>query len=374
MQRRTFLKSAAMLPVLAYFPRSLSAQTNNQKVLILVQFGGGNDSLNTFVPFTDSAYYAARGNLAIASEEVIPLSDSLGLNPVMSSLQDAWEHSDLAVVQGLGYPNPNRSHFRGIDIWHTASSAEEVLQSGWLTKVLPEHNSPLQGVVVSGSPGALRGEENQFSTGSDPTSLTQVYSPTGTPVNSTAEFIQSQRNTYNTAVAELNQAFATPINLATEFASDSFSAQCEIVAHMLAAGVRPHVLHVSLGSFDTHSNQRAQHDTLLNQLADGLASLRAELIHQGLWPEVTIASYSEFGRRVAVNGSGGTDHGTAASHLVMGGSVKGGVYGQMPSLTDLDNGDLKFTADFRAYYRTLNDWMNWQGSEQLSEHSNMGFI
>lgn len=373
MKRRTFLKSASLLPMLAYFPTFATTNKDEQSVLILIQLGGGNDSLNTFVPYSDDAYYDARGSLAIDRNEVLPLTSHLGLNPVMSSLTDAWQSADLAVVQGLGYANPNRSHFRGIDIWQTASDAETVLQSGWLTGVMPEHNSTLQGVVLGGSQGALKGEPNQFSI-KKLDRLKSVYLPSGVAATGAISHIMSQRVAYNSAVDEISQADISDVELSTEFQSDEFSSQCERVAQLLAAGIRPHVLHLSLGSFDTHSNQRNAHDLLLSQLSNGLASLRTELINQGIWSNVTVATYAEFGRRVAINGSNGTDHGTAASHLVMGGSVNGGVYGTMPSLTDLDAGDLKYTEDFRAYYRTLNDWMQWTPSEELTPFNNMGFV
>lgn len=374
MKRRTFLKSAALLPMVAYFPHFAMAQSDEQRVLVLVQFGGGNDSLNTFVPFTDEAYYSARGSLAVASSDVLPLSCELGLNPVMSALIDAWQNTDMAVVQGLGYPNPNRSHFRGIDIWHTASDANTVLTNGWLTSVMPDSDSPLQGVIIDGSPGALRGEPNQFGLGGPIDGMSEVYAPDGHAPNSTVEYVMNQRSAYNAAVKELTVAFEQPIETSVEFANDAFSVQCETLAKMLTAGVRPHVVHLSLGSFDTHSNQRIAHDTLLNQLANGLAALRQELLNQGLWQQVTVATYSEFGRRVQVNGSNGTDHGTAASHLVLGGSVNGGLYSQMPSLTDLQDGDLKHTEDFRAYYKTLSDWMSWPASDELNNFDNLGFV
>lgn len=373
MKRRTFLKSASLLPMMAYFPTFAQANQDDQPVLILIQLGGGNDSLNTFVPYSDDAYYDARGSLAIDRDKVLPLTSQLGLNPAMSALMESWQSADLAIVQGLGYANPNRSHFRGIDIWQTASDAETILQTGWLTGVMPEHNSTLQGVVLGGSPGALSGEPNQLSIKSL-SSLEAVYLPSGSAATESISYIMSQRAAYNSAVDEINQADVYSLELSTEFQSDQFSSQCKLVAQLLAAGIRPHVIHLSLGSFDTHSNQRNAQDLLLSQLANGLASLRTELISQGVWSKVTVATYAEFGRRVAVNGSKGTDHGTAASHLVMGGSVNGGIYGTMPSLTDLDAGDLKYTEDFRAYYRTLNDWMLWTPSEELMPFSNMGFV
>jgi uncharacterized protein (DUF1501 family) len=374
MQRRTFLKSLGALPVVAYLPTLASAQqSEDQALLILIQFGGGNDSLNMFVPYTNDAYYEARGNLAISAQEAIPLTSDIGLNPVMSTLLDAWDSADLGVIQGLGYPEPNRSHFRSIEIWQTASDADEFAYLGWLNQLLPESDFPLQGVMISGSPAILTGEPNQFSLNSDDTQ-TLVPIPNGTAATSAVQHILNQRHTYNNAVGLLNDAFQQDVALSTEFAGDGFSQDCKLVAEVLAAGVRPHVMHLSLGSFDTHSNQRTPHDNLLEQLASGLSALRTELQVLGLWQQVTIATYSEFGRRVAANASNGTDHGTAASHLVMGGSVKGGVYGQSPSLTNLDNGDQIFTQDFRDYYRTLADWMQWSPSDEIKEFANLGFL
>ncbi|MGS2721098.1 DUF1501 domain-containing protein [Paraglaciecola aestuariivivens] len=374
MQRRTFLKSLGALPVMAYFSHSSLAQQNQQKVLILVQFGGGNDSLNMFVPYSDPAYYAARTSLAIDAQDVLPMNANLGMNPVMGNLSEAWQTGDMAVVQGLGYPEPNRSHFRSIEIWQTASDAHEVLTQGWLNSLLPESDFPLQGVMISGSPVALKGEANQFSLNSNSGDLTPVFVPAGVSSTAAVAHIVQQRQSYNQALDIVNSAFEQEIELTTDFANDEFSQDCKLVAETLAAGIRPSVMHLSLGSFDTHSNQRASHDALLSQLANGLAALRTELIAQGLWQHVCIASYSEFGRRLTANASLGTDHGTAASHFVLGGEVNGGIFGQAPSLTNLDNGDLIFTQDFRQYYRTLADWMQWQPSSVVEEFANLGFI
>jgi uncharacterized protein (DUF1501 family) len=375
MQRRTFLKTLGTLPVVAYFPTVAAAQqAEDQKLLILVQFGGGNDSLNMFVPYADQAYFEARGELAIPAQEVMPLSANMGMNPVMSDLLNAWEEGDMAVVQGLGYPEPNRSHFRSIEIWQTASDADEFSEQGWLNQLLPESDFSLQGVMISGSPAALSGETNQFSLTSSDDDHSQVYIPQGHATSTAVQHVLDQRHSYNNAVSLLNGAFEQDISLSNEFADDDFSQDCKLVAELMAAGIRPHVIHLSLGSFDTHSNQRTPHDNLLSHLGKGLSALRAELQALGLWQQVSIASYSEFGRRVAVNASKGTDHGTAASHFVLGGDVNGGLYGLAPSLTELDNGDLIFTEDFRDYYRTLADWMQWQPSQEIQSFTNMGFL
>jgi uncharacterized protein (DUF1501 family) len=178
--------------------------------------------------------------------------------------------------------------------------------------------------MISGSPAALSGETNQFSLTSCDDDQSQVYIPQGQATSKAVQHILDQRHSYNNAVSLLNGAFEQDISLSNEFADDDFSQDCKLVAELMAAGIRPHVIHLSLGSFDTHSNQRTPHDNLLGQLGKGLSALRAELQALGLWQQVSIASYSEFGRRVAVNASKGTDHGTAASHFVLGGDVKGG--------------------------------------------------
>lgn len=377
MKRRNFLKAAGALPLLAYFPfGSAMAASENGNILILVQLGGGNDSLNTFVPYADANYYAQRDSLAIGQDEVLPLTNQLGLNPVMSALQDSWDAGEMAIVQGLGYPEPNRSHFRSIEIWQTASDHDEFLNAGWISQLLPDNDFPLQALVLGGSPGAFAGEPSQLS--ASPASLSTLesaYIPDGVATTQALNFVMQQRQQYNDAIALLSDVDASSNSLSTEFANDSFSQQCEAAAKLLAADVKPCVIHLSLGSFDTHSNQRNAHDNLLEQMSVGLATLREELTAQGLWQQVTVASYAEFGRRLSMNASNGTDHGTAASHFVLGGSVQGGVYGTIPSLSDLDdNNDLIHTTDFRRYYRTLSDWMEWQASEELSHYDSLTFV
>lgn len=377
MHRRNFLKAAGALPLLAYFPYgSAFAATNSGKVLILVQLGGGNDSLNTFVPYTDPVYYQQRDSLAVTQDEVIPLSAQVGLNPAMADLMTGWEAGDMAIIDGLGYPQPNRSHFRSIEIWQTASDYDEFLQTGWISQLLPDNDFPLQALILGGSPGAFSGESAQLTANPGTLgSLEAAYIPAGTAPTQATSFVMQQRQQYNDAIALLSDVDASSNNLTTEFANDSFSQQCEAAAKLLTADIKPCVIHLSLGSFDTHSNQRNAHDNLLGQMAAGLSALRSELIAQGLWQQVTVASYAEFGRRLAANASNGTDHGTAASHFVMGGSVQGGIYGQMPSLSALDsNGDLIYTTDFRSYYRSLSDWMEWGTSEQLNGFESLEFV
>lgn len=376
MHRRQFLKATGALPFLAYFPVGSSlASTSAGKVLILVQLGGGNDSLNTFIPYADPLYYQQRQSLAIEAEDILQLSTGLGLNPAMADLLPGWEAGEMAVVEGLGYPQPNRSHFRSIDIWQTASDHDEFLQNGWVSQVLPDNDFPLNALVLGGSPGAFKGEQGQLSaTPGSLSDLQEAYLPTGTTSTSTVEFVMQQRQKYNQAIALLGDVDFSSVQLTTEFANDSFSQQCEAVARLLSADVKPCVIHLSLGSFDTHSNQRNAQDNLLSQLAAGLSALRTELIAQGLWSQVTVGTYAEFGRRLAVNASDGTDHGTAASHFVLGGSVLGGLYGQPPSLSELEDGDLIYTVDFRRYYRTLSDWMEWGTSEQLNDFEPLSFL
>lgn len=376
MQRRSFLKGVGALPLIAYMPKWANARSMSGKTLILVELGGGNDSLNSFVPYANSAYYSAREDLAVDAESILPLTSDLGLNPVMSALLPIWEQGEMALVQGLGYPVPNRSHFRSIEIWQTASDSDEFLYNGWLTELLGQEQEELEAIILGGANGPVRGEDDQFLLGSSRiiNRQSEVLVPVGSSDNPAVNFIVEQRQQYNGALASIQAALNEAPNFTTTFPGSSFGQQCQQTAQLLAGGLEPCILHLGLGSFDTHSNQRNNHDTLLQDLADGLAALRTELTAQGLWSDMVIATYSEFGRRVAENASSGTDHGTAATHLVMGGNVSGGLYGTMPSLTDLDEEDLIYTTDFRSYYRTLSDWMEWQPSQQIQDYENLTFV
>lgn len=377
MDRRSFIKATAALPLVAYIPTNWASNNEAQSsnTLIMVQLGGANDSLNTFIPMTDQAYFNVRPNIAISPNDMITLSDTLAMHPALSELLPAWQQGEMAINHGLGYPTPNRSHFRSIEIWQTASSSQEYLPTGWLSELVSESADNLAAITVSGSPISTLGATNQFNLAGQTNldKFSPVYIPEGDSDNELVNFVMASRQQFNGSVDELTTLLAQDVEFTTVFPSSELGQQCFTLAKLMALGFVPKFWHLGLGSFDTHSNQLPAHQNLLADLGASLAALRSALIEVDLWKNTSIASYCEFGRRVAENGSLGTDHGTAASHFVMGGSVKGGEYGDFPSLTDLDNGDLKFTTDFRRYYSSLLRLNNFNAPSVLDGFEPLGF-
>lgn len=366
MNRRQFIALGLMAtleatPVLArgnranVFPRTL----------ILVELKGGNDGLNTVIPYSDNQYYRLRPDMAVPRDQVLVLDDVTGLHPALEPLMRAWRAGDMAIVQGVGYPRPNRSHFSSIEIWDSGTGRTGQADKGWLSWLLPhlpgadafvadgitfdQRSGPLAGARVLDlrdprrfleEAGGLRAERGRA---------------TGNPA--LRHLFEVEQRIESSARALKERVLRIDLPQQARFPRNSFGRELEIAARVVAASVPVPVIKVSLGSFDTHARQSGRHRQLLGQLADGLEALRATLMVTGQWQDVLVMTYSEFGRRVASNASHGTDHGTAAPHFLLGGRVRGGQFSQMPSLNDLDNGDLKFTTDYRSIYATIaRDW------------------
>jgi uncharacterized protein (DUF1501 family) len=365
MRRRDFLRAGASLPLwgtvggVAYAAPLVIAR----KLLILVELKGGNDGLNTVVPYADPEYRRRRARLAIDRDAVLKITDGVGLHPSLEKLLPVWADKRLAIVQGLGYPDPNLSHFRSIEIWDTASRSEEYLEEGWLARALARSPSPssfaAEGVVVGTTGmGPLAGGARSIAL-TDPEQFLRnarlARDAGGTRNPSLAHILRVEREIVQSA-EKLNagHAFTTP------FPAGAFGSAIRTAAQLAVNPAGVAVIRVTLGGFDTHSNQLGTHANLLRQLGEGLAALREALVEAGRWDTTLVATYSEFGRRPYENQSGGTDHGTAAPHFVMGGRVKGGLYGEGPQLQRLDgNGNLAHALDFRAYYATFLD--GWWG-------------
>ncbi len=380
-ERRRFLQLMASAPLLTLAPSVLAQQKKNNKILLLVELKGGNDALNTLVPYEDPNYYRLRPKLGIKPDRVLKLGNGLGMNPAMKALQPEWHSGDMAWVQGIGYPQPNRSHFRSIEIWETASQSNQYLDDGWVAQLYasdPLSNRPnngklknLQGVTVGSDAGPLDGNAFNGLLMQDKASflsLTKQFKAVqgSTANNALSHVLGVQNNVHSNAqivTDKLQKARATGVT----FPKSKFGKQLETTAQIILSGMNVPVYKVELGSFDTHNNQLKRHTTLLTQLSEGLASFSTAMKKAGLWDDVLIVTYSEFGRRVIENKSGGTDHGTAAAHFALGGRVNGGVHkgliGKTPSLTDLDKNDLKFTTDFRSYYHTIAS--QWMGMDSL---------
>lgn len=343
--------------------------------LVLVTLYGGNDGLNTVIPYTDPAYASARPALGYKSSEPLPLADGLGLNPKLPGFQSLWKSGNLAIVRGVGYPNPNLSHFASMATWQTANVTDGV-GSGWLGRWLDSAgDGPERAMSVGATlPPVLRGEKeaaaaitgpsislpgdssfqqayaSMQSAGEDRSGMAAAVATSGRDLLA----VQQRLATLAASRGASGAAGASGATAATTSPSDLAGA-LGVVSRLIAAGSPAQVYQVSLESFDTHAAEKANHERLLSDLDAAVTSFFKTLRGNPHASDVVVMTYSEFGRRPAENASGGTDHGTAAPLFVAGPKVKGGrFYGDEPSLTDLDaNGNLKFNVDFRQVYATV---------------------
>ncbi|WP_405164693.1 DUF1501 domain-containing protein [Nocardia sp. NBC_01499] len=327
-------------------------------VLVLVTMYGGNDGVNTVIPYADNAYHDARPELAYRPEDVLHLDGQLGLNPAMKGFAQLWNTRNLAIVRGVGYQHPDHSHFRSMDIWQTASPDSPV-QTGWIGRWLDATgDDPVRAVNVGPVLPQLALGEKYTAAALDPTTTplprelsTALAGLAATdPHDSPAQGFVCAGYRAEQAVTRTFSSIA-PKSPAPE--ANPLAAQLALVGQCVKAGVPTRVYSVSLGGFDTHADERRTQQQLLGRLDEAVSAFLSDLHGHPRGRDVVVLAYSEFGRRVAANASQGTDHGTAGPVFVAGAPVKGGFYGDEPSLTDLDNGDLKTTVDFRDVYSEL---------------------
>jgi uncharacterized protein (DUF1501 family) len=341
------------------------AQGAADRVLILIELKGGNDGLNTVVPYADPVYAQLRPTIGLKADEVLRLDAATGLHPQLQPMLPLWESNELAIVQGVGYPQPNLSHFRSIEIWDTASRPAEYLTDGWITRAMNAGYSArgrftAEGVLVGVNDfGPLAGA--RAVTLSNPVAFVnqaRLAVPSQAGGNAALQHLLRVENDVSEAADGLR---GEPFNFATPFPQGAFGnsvrAAAQVVASQRGRGGVP-VITLTLGSFDTHQNQPGAHANLLRQLAEGMAALKGSLSELGAWDRTLVMTFSEFGRRARQNNSNGTDHGTAAPHFLTGGAVRGGIYGPAPDLARLDAAqNLVHTADFRQLYATVcRDW------------------
>jgi len=339
--------------------------TPYRNLLVLVELKGGNDGLNTLVPIDDPAYARLRPRLAIARDAAVRLTDRAALHPSLAPLLPLWERRQLAILQGVGYPDPNLSHFRSIEIWETASRSDQVLADGWLARAFAKRPVPssfaADGVVVGGTElGPLAGGGTRAIALANPEQFlrrAKLAAPAGERRNAALAHILKTEGDIVQAAAHLdgNHAFATA------FPTSPFGNAVKTAARVIANEAGVAVVHLSLGSFDTHANQAPTQARLLGDLAQGLVALEAALREIGRWDRTLVVTYAEFGRRPKENQSGGTDHGTASVHFALGGRVAGGLYGATPSLDRVGDGNLAHAIDFRQVYATVLD--GWWGAD-----------
>jgi uncharacterized protein (DUF1501 family) len=364
------------------------------KILVIVQLSGGNDGLNTVVPYADDAYHRARPTLAKPADSVLKINDYVGLHPNLAPLKSLYDNGMMSVIQGVGYPNPNRSHFRSMDIWHTAEPDNERTTSGWLGRFFdsscagidPKNTDASLGVAIGETqPLAMRGEKylplsfekpGEFrykGSGKDGyLELNQPVDGPAAPVKPAGRkpaiqvATQDEQLDFLSRTALDAQASSDRIIKAAaahkpsvEYPRGEFGESLRTVAAMIASALPTRVYYVTLGGFDTHANQQGRHDGLMQTFAQGIDAFMKDLKHTENDERVMVMTFSEFGRRVSQNASQGTDHGAAAPAFLFGKRLRHGMIGKHPSLTDLDSGDLKFAVDFRNIYASiLQDWLD----------------
>jgi uncharacterized protein (DUF1501 family) len=381
--RRTFMKSAAVFSAMGLAPQFLTrtaeaAQQSilgfkDDRVLVVLQLGGGNDGLNTLVPFADDAYYRARPRLGLKTDRLIKVNDYVAFNSRLEGLMRLYDNGQLGIIQGVGYPNPDRSHFRSMEIWHTASDSDQFLGDGWIGRYFDHACSgsarPQAGVALGKErPQAFEGARG-FGVAFE-TPETFGWQP-GDGADNVANFAKSNspdlpsergsnldflRHVTSDAIMSSKEVHEAAMHAGTEAPKGrALAPQLDIVAKLIRGDLQTRIYYVSGGGFDTHANQLGQHDNLLKNVGDALLAFQQRLEQDGTADRVTTMVFSEFGRRVQENRSGGTDHGTAAPMFVVGNRIKPGVHGTYPSLTQLDQGDLVHTVDFRQVYAAMLD-------------------
>ncbi len=349
----------------------------DDRVLVVVQLSGGNDGLNTIIPHADDDYHRVRPQLAIKADQRLRLDDEVSLHAALKPLKSLYDDGRVALIQGVGYPNPNRSHFRSMEIWHTASDADQYLNAGWIGRYFDNNCAgepqATAGVAIGDEfPQAFGGERGMgvaFQTperfgyvpgrkGDDLASFRAINRADAPAPNDQVDFLRHVTRNADLTSERLRQTNQRTRN-AVRYPFDPFGQGLATVARMIAGGLGARIYYVSLGGFDTHSNQAGQHERLLGVYASGLEAFHRDLTALGQSRRVLVMTFSEFGRRVRQNASGGTDHGTAAPMILTGHAVAGGLKGRRPSLADLDQGDLKHTVDFRSVYASvLRQWFD----------------
>ncbi len=360
--RRRLLQSLAALSTLSSGLAFATPSTSARR-LILVELAGGNDGLNSVIPYTQKRYYEARPVLAIKRDELVTLSDHIGLHPKLAPLLPAWKNDDMHIALGVGYPNPNRSHFRSSDIWHTASGSDRILKRGWLADAFEAQESAdfsAEGVAFGSGYGPFLGSSQSLVL-DDPVTFAKqarmMRPAPPQPGNTALNHVVSVRRQIARALDDLSVVIDA--RKKRKIKGSDLHKQLTIVSELIAAKAKVPMYKVTLKGFDTHFHQPNRHKGLMDDLGTELGALRERLIESGHWDSTLVMTYSEFGRRAAENGSRGTDHGTAAPVILMGGGVRGGFSGKQPDFPDNDDDDLAFHLDYRQIYRTVaKQWLN----------------
>ncbi len=381
LSRRNFLRYSALASTSLLLPNFLKNLQGAElrkiprgaKKLIVIQLSGGNDGLNTVIPYRNDIYFKSRPQIAVDENTILKLNDELAFNPVMSGMKEIFDKGNLCVINSVGYPNPDRSHFRSMDIWQTGSGSDQYLNTGWIGRYLDSECESCKKTysaieVDSTLTLAMKGNHRSGIAVEDPQ---KFY------MNSSENYLRdiSGRKTedddsnvsylYKTLVETTSSADYVYENSKIykskqDYPDTGFGKNLKTVAEMIISDIGTSVYYVSMSGFDTHVNQTSRQERLLKELSDGLRAITDDLKINDRLNETLVMTFSEFGRRVSQNASGGTDHGTANNIFLIGGNlVTPGFYNSAPDLANLDNGDLKYEIDFRRIYATiLNKWLD----------------
>jgi len=396
-KRKEFIQIGSLATASLLVPKFLKAFESKSmvlpgnKVVVILQLSGGNDGLNTVIPYRNDLYYKARPKLGIAKDKVLTLTDEVGLNPALKGLKELYDDGSLSVLNNVGYPNPDRSHFRSMDIWHTASNSNEYWTSGWMGRYLDSQckgcDKPTQAIEIDDILSlALKGEEIKGIAVKDPRRLYGTANEkffrdimknhTDEAGDQPADYLyKTMAETLSSADYIFKQSRMHPTNAV--YPTTNLGNSLKTIASLIYSEINTKVYYVSLGSFDTHINQEGQQNRLFTEMNDAIKAFVKDLKEQHRFDDVLLFSFSEFGRRVEQNASNGTDHGTANNMFMISGGLKQkGILNPMPDLSDLNEGDLKYNVDFKNVYATiLNKWLKADDKSILmKQYEHLNFI
>ena len=414
--RREFLRSTVLTGALSWTVPAFLANTfavlqaeaadkgaqaitgKDGNILVILQMAGGNDGLNTVAPYANDHYHRARPRIGVAAKDVLKINDELGFHPNLAGFKDLYDAGQLSIIQGVGYPNPNRSHFRSTEIWQTASDAEKIEKYGWLGRYFDQACKGCDPTVAvnvgrqmpqafaaknpkgisldnpqnyrfmsseKGKAGEMSEESyrklNEPEMGMSENSGDTIGTLHGPVTHSGSALDFLERTALDAQVSsDQIRSIASRVDSRGNYPASQLGNSLKLVAKLIGGGLPTRIFYVSQGGYDTHTNQVGTHERLLKDLGDSVKGFVADIKAQGNMSRVTVMTFSEFGRRVAENASSGTDHGAAAPMFLIGEKVRAGLLGKYPSLApqDLHQGDLKYTVDFRSVYAgVLEGWL-----------------
>lgn len=378
-KRRQFLQLGSLATASFMVPKFLKAFEKvdrvppGNKVMVILQLSGGNDGLNTVIPMRNDIYYRERPRLGIEKNKALSLTDEAALHPALVGLKELYDDGNLGILNNVGYPNPDRSHFRSMDIWQTGSGSEEYITTGWVGRYLDAQchgcDKPTYALEIDDVLSlALKGQNAKAIAMKDPKRLfgtsnekffKDVLKNHRDSSEETVDYLyKTMSETLSSANYIFEQSRAHPS--ITEYPKTELGNGLKTIASLIFSEINTKVYYISLGSFDTHVNQQAQQQRLFTELSDAVKAFSKDLKANNRFSDVLMFTFSEFGRRVSQNASGGTDHGTANNMFLIGGALKQkGLINPMPDLSDLSEGDLKYKIDFKTVYATvLRNWLD----------------